>query len=98
MNPIHLSFKKLWNGNHFSKLKKGYNSQNNRWILFKIEPDLYFMIIYLCTKFQSNTLIFFKDIVRKPKVLRTGRTGQTGQTYVWTAVILYHWKWRGHKN
>ena len=30
-----------------------------------IELDLHFMIIYLCIK-ESNTLIFSKDIERKP--------------------------------
>ena len=35
------------------------------------------MIIYLCIKFQSNIPILSKDIVRKPKVLRTGQTGRT---------------------
>ena len=43
------------------------------------------MIIYLCLKCQYNTSIFSKDIVRKPKVLRTGRKdgtdGQNGRTY-----------------
>ena len=37
------------------------------------------MIIDLCIKFQSNTLILSKDIARKPKVLRTGRTGRTDE-------------------
>ena len=43
----------------------GYNSHNNRWILPQIELDLYFMIIYLCIKYGSNTPIFSKDIKRK---------------------------------
>ena len=29
-----------------------------------MELDLHFMIIYLCIKFESNTLIFSKDIYR----------------------------------
>ena len=63
MNPIHKSFQMLWNGNHFSKLKKGHNSKNNWWILpYKIQLDIHFMIIYLCIKLESNTLIFSKDI------------------------------------
>ena len=37
------------------------------------------MIIYLCTKFQSNTPILSKDIARKPKVLRIGQTGRDGR-------------------
>ena len=52
--------------NHFLKLKKGHNSQNNRWILLFIELDLHFMIIYLCIKFQSNTPILSKHIAEKP--------------------------------
>ena len=47
-------------------LKMGHNSQNNTRILLLIEPDLHFMIIYLCTKFQSNTPILSKDIPQKP--------------------------------
>ena len=62
---------------NFSKLKKGHNSQNNWWILPKIELDLHFMIIYLCIKFQSNIPIFTKDIAWKPFVLRTGWTDRT---------------------
>ena len=60
MKPIHLSFQMLWNGNHFSKVKKGHNSKNNWRILPYIVLDLQFMIIYLYIKFESNTLIFFK--------------------------------------
>ena len=45
------------------------------------------MIICLCIKFESNTLIFSKDIEQKPFLLRMGRT------YVRTAVILWE-----HKN
>ena len=43
------------------------------------------MIIYLCIKFESNTLIFSENI-------ETGQMGQDRQTwhiYVQTAVILY---------
>ena len=91
----------------FSKLKKGHNSQNNWWILPLIELDLHFMIIYLCIKFQSNALIFSKDISQKPFVLHTGLIGRRDGMDVWTAVILYappphppppNWKQRGHKN
>ena len=44
------------------------------------------MIIYLCIKSESNTLIFSKDMERKPFLLHMVRTGQM---YVWTIVILY---------
>lgn len=46
------------------KLKKG--SRNNCCILPKTETYLYFMIIYLCTKYESNTVSFSKDNERKP--------------------------------
>ena len=31
-----------------------------------IELDLYFMTIYLCMKYESNTPMYSKDIARKP--------------------------------
>ena len=64
----------------FFKVEKGHNSQNNWWILPKIELDLHFMIIHLCIKFQSNIPILSKDIARKLFVLCTGRTGQMDGT------------------
>ena len=66
MNPIHQCFQKISPGNHFFTEIKGLNSDNNEWILSIIKLDLYFMIIYLCTKYQSNTSMFSKDIARKP--------------------------------
>ena len=40
-----------------------------------IELDLYFIIIYLCMKYESNTPMFSKDIARKPfSYVRDGRT------------------------
>ena len=44
---------------------KGHNSDNNGWILSIIELDLYFMIIYLYTKYESNTVMNSKYIARK---------------------------------
>ena len=41
-------------------------SDNNRWILSLIELDLYFMIVYLCMKYESNTPMVSKDIAQKP--------------------------------
>ena len=66
MNPIHKSilFKKNI-GKHLLKVKKGHNSHNNGLILPYLELDLYFMIIYLCVKFEFNTLMFSKDIKLK---------------------------------
>ena len=53
---------------------KGHNSDNNWWILFVIKLDLYFMIIYLCMKYESNAPMYSKDITRKPFFVRTGCT------------------------
>ena len=58
-------FKKISEGKHLLKVKKGHNSHNNGLILNYLEPDLYFMIIYLCIKFEFNTLMFSKDIKLK---------------------------------
>ena len=52
-------------GNYFFMESKGQNSDNDEWILFIIELDLYFMIIYLCMKYESNTQMYSKDIARK---------------------------------
>ena len=43
-------------------LTKGHNSDNIQWILSIIKLDLYFMIIYLCMKYESNTPMYSKDI------------------------------------
>ena len=54
---------------------KGHNSDNNLWILFEIELDLYFMIIYLCMKYESNTPMYTKDTAQKQFLyVGTGRT------------------------
>ena len=53
--------KKISKGKHFLKVEKGHNSHNNGWILL----DLYFMIVYLCIKYESNSLMFSKDIKQK---------------------------------
>ena len=42
---------------------KGHNSDNNRLILSVIELDLYFMIINLCMKYESNTLLCYNSHV-----------------------------------
>ena len=77
-----IAWKPFFKVEHFSKLKKGHNSQNNWWIIPYIKLDLHFMILYLSIKFKSNTLIFSKDIARKPFVLRMGWSdGQDGRTY-----------------
>ena len=57
--------KKISEGKHLLKVKKGHNSHNNGLILPYLEIDLYFMIIYLCVKFEFNTLMFSKDIKLK---------------------------------
>ena len=58
-------FKKISEGKHLLKVKKSHNSHNNGLILPYLELDLYFMIIYLCVKFEFNTLMFSKDIKLK---------------------------------
>ena len=57
--------KNISEGKHLLKVKKGYNSHNNGLILPYLELDLYFMIIYLCVKFEFNALMFSKDIKLK---------------------------------
>ena len=59
--------------NRALSLTKGHNSQNNRWILSVIELNLYFMITYLCMKYESNTPTYSKDIDRKPFFIRRSR-------------------------
>ena len=59
------SKKKISEGKHLLKVKKGHNSHNNGLILPYLELDLYFMIIYLCVKFEFNTLMFSKGIKLK---------------------------------
>ena len=70
---INLFLKIISEGKHLLKLKKGHNSHNNGLILSYLEPDLYFMIIYLCVKFEFNTLMFSKDI--KLKLFSTLKKG-----------------------
>ena len=52
-------------GKHLLKEKKGHNSHNNGLILPYLELDLCFMNIYLCVKFEFNTLMFSKVIKLK---------------------------------
>ena len=59
--------------NRALSLTRGHNSNNNWWILCIIELDLYFMITYLCMKYESNTPMFSKDIVRKPFFIMRSR-------------------------
>ena len=39
---------------------------NSWWILPEIKLDLYFLIIYLCIKYESNLTIFSEDIEWTP--------------------------------
>ena len=65
MNPIHISnfLKKISEGKHLLKVKKGHN--HNGLILPVLELDHYFMIIHLCVKYEFNTLMFSRDIKLK---------------------------------
>ena len=57
--------KKISEGKHLLKVKKGHNSHNNGLILPYLDLNLYFMIIYLFVKFEFNTQMFSKDIKLK---------------------------------
>ena len=57
----------------------GHNSDNNQWISSLIELGLYFIIKYLCMKYESNIPMYSKDIALKPSY----------GTYVRTRVVLY---------
>ena len=59
--------------NRALSLTKGHNSNNNRWILSVIKLDLYFMITYLCMKYESITPTYSKDIAWKPFFIRRSR-------------------------
>ena len=59
--------------NRALSLTKGHYSNNNRWILSVIELDLYFMNIYRCLKYESNTPMYSKDITPKPFFIRRSR-------------------------
>ena len=52
--------------NRALSLLKDHSSDNNPWILSLIKLDLYFMIIYLSVKYESNSPMDLKDITRKP--------------------------------
>ena len=45
---------------------KDHNSDNNWLILSVIKLDLYFMIKYLCMKYESISPMYSKDIAQKP--------------------------------
>ena len=59
--------------NHFLTEFKGHNSDNDLWILSLIEFDLYFMIIYLCMKYESNAPMISTDITLKLFFVCTGK-------------------------
>ena len=66
MNPIHISIflKKYIRRKPSFECEKGHNSHNNGLILPNWN-DLYFMIMYLCVKYEFNTLMFSKGIELK---------------------------------
>ena len=59
--------------NRALSLTKSHNSDNNQLIVSVIELDLYFMTIYLCMKYESNTPMYSKDIAGKPFFIRRSR-------------------------
>ena len=84
MNQIPNVFKRYRPKTIFRTEIKGHNSDNIRWILSVIKIDLYFMIIYLCMKYESNTLMYSKDIARKPFFVHTGQDVRDVRMYVRT--------------
>ena len=68
---------------------KIYNSDNNQWILFIIRLDLYFMIIYLFMKFESNAPMYSKDIARKPFFRRRSRAITHNNWWILSVIKLY---------
>ena len=58
---------------NFSSIK-GHNSDNNWWILSLIKLDLYFVIIYLCMKYESNTPMNSKRYRPETIFCRDGHT------------------------
>ena len=65
MNPIHESFQKMLSGKHFLRISRAI-TLIKEWILSILELSLYFIIIYLCMKYESTTPMFSLDIARKP--------------------------------
>ena len=51
-----------------------------------IELDLYFMIIYLCIKYESNTSLFSKDTAQKP--FHTEIKGHNSDNNRWILSII----------
>ena len=75
---------------NFSKSKRATTPKIIGGFYPKSNFDLYFMIIYLCIKFQSNTPILSKDIARKPEVLRTGLLLSFSVVFVYLFAIYKH--------
>ena len=66
---------------------KGHNSDNNWWILSLIALGLYFMIIYQCMKYESNSPMYSKDITRKP-ISHTEIKGHNSDNYWWILSVI----------
>ena len=75
--------------NYISTLIKGRNSKNNWWILPYIELDLYFIIICLCIKYESNTLIFSKVMEQKPFSVEKGHNSQNNKRFYSKSNLTY---------
>ena len=75
------------------EVERGHNSHNNLWILPLFKLGLYFMIIYLCIKYESNIVIFshFQKIWKPFSHVQT-----YGQRWYYIPLPHPHnWKWRG---
>ena len=64
-NEVEKSDKSIFFKKKYQKENIFWGWNNNGLILPYLELDLYFMIIYLCVKFEFNTLMFSKDIKLK---------------------------------
>ena len=73
---------------------KGHNSDNNWLILSLIKLDLYFMIIYLCMKYESISPMYSKNIARKPFFVPRSRAITLmiiGGLYSWSNLTCILW-------
>ena len=68
-------------------LTKGHNSDNNQWILSVIELDLYFMIINLCMKYESNTPMYSN---RPKTIFHTEIKGHNSDNNWWILSVIKH--------
>ena len=86
MNTIYQCNQNISHRHHFYTEMKGHNSDNNQCILSIIDLELYFMIIYLCMKYESNTSMSSKNIAQKLSF--TEIKGHTSDNNQWIISII----------